>query len=269
MTTIPIPPENTVAAEMYEAAARGRGEPRNYLGMSSIGDPCPRKIWLEFRGYDPLPLDGRAAMIFDLGSRVEDAVIHWLKAAGYEIEGQQQDFSAHEGFFRGHCDGIIHGVTERAHILEIKSANDKKFQAFKTQGVAVVSPTYYAQVQCYMGYSGLERALWVVMNKNTCEIHAERCYFNKADFDALHRKALDIICSAGMPGKKEHMCQWCGQRPWCSGEGTQTRKTCGTCTWLDMGLKPRCRRHNVEIKRWGIACGEWTLCDPHCPDLPF
>ena len=264
-----IPHENAIAAEMYEAACRERGEARDYLGMSGIGDPCARKLWLSFRGYDPLPLDGRAAMIFDLGSRVEEAVLHWLEAAGYRIEGQQQDFSAHEGFFRGHCDGIIYGVTERAHILEIKSANDKKFQAFKAKGIAAVSPTYYAQVQCYMGFSGLERALWVVMNKNTCEIYTERCHFSRDDFEALRKKALDIICALDMPAKTEGMCEWCEQRSWCNGTGMQTRKTCGTCTFLDMGLKPRCRRHDVELKRWGASCPDWMLCDPHCPDMPF
>ena len=257
--------------EMYEAACRERGEQRNYLGMSSIGDPCKRKLWLSFMGYDPLPIEGRAAMIFDLGSRVEDAVIHWLEAAGYTIEGQQQDFTAHNGFFRGHCDGIIHGVTQKPHILEIKSANAKKFKAFKEQGIASVSPVYYAQVQCYMGYSGLERAVWVVMCKDNCELYTERVHFNQAHFDALHQRALEILTAREMPEKTEGMCQWCEQRAWCGGRSVQTRQTCGTCIYCWAGLEPRCSHldHQVPIKRWGTGCPDWQLCDPHCPDLPF
>ena len=57
-------------------------------------------------------------------------------------------------------------------------------------------------------------------------------------------------------------------RAWCEDRGVQTRKTCGTCTWLDMGLKPHCRKHDVTIKHWGISCSDWMLCDPHRPDMP-
>ena len=262
----PIPQENKIANEMYEAASRARGESRNYLGMSQIGDPCKRKIWFGFRGYTSLPLDGRAAMIFDIGNRVEDAVIHWLKEAGYQIDSQQLDFSAHNGFFKGHCDGIIHGVTSRPHILEIKSANEKKFKAFKENGIAKVSPTYYGQVQCYMGYSGLERALWVVMNKNTCEIYTERCYFNREDFNALHQKAAEIIKSSIMPQKTESsLCEWCDFRLWCQEplSAMQTAKTCGTCHHCLGGIPPTCSVGDRELKRWGMSCNDWQFWNPH------
>lgn len=270
----PVPPENHVALDMYEAATRSRGTPRNYLGMSQIGEPCARKLWLSFRGYSELPLEGRAAMIFDLGSRVEDAVIHWIRTAGYKVEGQQADFSAHNGLFRGHCDGIIHGVTHRPHILEIKSANAKKFKAFRENGVKAVSPTYYAQVQCYMGYSGLERALWVVMNKDTCELYTERCYFNKEDFDQMDFLAWNIICANDIPNPTDNYCGWCGWRFWCKQPelAVQNRKTCGTCRHLRAGTpQPICQHGGIErtIKTWGIACEDWELQNPLLDTVPF
>ncbi len=267
----PIPAQSIIVQEMYEAAAKSREEPRNYLGMSGIGEICPRKIWYGFRGYSPVPTEGRAAMIFDMGNRVEEAVVSWLRKAGYHIEGQQTDFSAHNGFFRGHCDGMIDGVTSRRHILEIKSANDRKFKAFRDNGIRAVSETYYAQVQCYMGYAGLERAVWVVMNKNTCELYAERAYFNKQDFEALHRKALDIISAQEVPAPVENpFCSWCDFRLWCKSplEAMQIRKTCGTCAWLDMSLEPKCRHpeHAFPLKKWGISCEHWQLKNG---DIPF
>lgn len=236
--------------------------------MSGIGNPCSRAIWYAFRGYSPLPLDGRAAMIFDMGNRVEDAVIHWVTEAGYDITDRQLAFSAHNGFFRGHCDGVIHGITERPHILEIKSANAKKFKAFKDNGIAAVSPEYAAQVQCYMGYGGFERALWIVMCKDNCEIYTERAYFVREEFERLDKKALGIITAQDAPDPEPHMCEWCGFRMWCKSpdEAIQSKSTCGTCVSLKMGLEPECVRHKVKIKTWGISCQDWY---PAYTDVPF
>jgi hypothetical protein len=99
--------------------------------MSAIGDNCARKLWLSFRGYTPLPLDGRVLMLFRFGDRVEEEIIYHLRLAGYSVEGQQESFADHDGWFKGHADGIIHGVTRQQHILEIKSCNANKFKAFQ------------------------------------------------------------------------------------------------------------------------------------------
>ena len=68
-------------------------------------------------------------MIFRLGDHIEEDIVGWLKAAGYQVEGQQDAFSDHDGWFSGHCGGIIHGITQQPHILEIKSAKDKEFKS--------------------------------------------------------------------------------------------------------------------------------------------
>ena len=160
--------QDRIVADMYEAAERShRAETRNYLGMSGIGDRCARKLWYQFRGYSPRLLEGRSIMIFDLGNRVEAAVVTWLRRAGYRVEGQQDAFEAHNGLFRGHCDGRLYGVTSRPHILEIKSANDNKFKAFKAGGVRAVAPVYSCQVQCYMGYAGLEISILLILKNMT------------------------------------------------------------------------------------------------------
>lgn len=268
-------PHQYVVNEMYEAACRDRDTPRNYLGMSSIGDACDHKLWYAFRGYTPRPFEGRTLMIFDLGNRVEDAVVHWLTVAGYRIEGQQEAFSAHNDLFRGHCDGIIHGVTSRPHILEIKSANDTKFKAFRDCGVQDVSPTYYCQVQCYMGYAGLERALFVIMNKNNCELYTERVYFSREAFEALHLRAHAILTSEFPPERpfdpENQNCKWCDFFAHCHEPALalQTRKTCGTClSFRPNGLDFCCIHieHPVPIKTWGNVCDEWQKG----PDqLPF
>jgi len=263
-----IPHGDKVAAEMYEAATRERErQKRKYLGMSGIGKPCARELWFDFRGFPQVPIEGRILMLFRLGDRIEDEVVHFLKQAGYEVEGQQEAFYDHGGMFRGHSDGTIGGVTQKKHILEVKSANDNKFKAIKKAGVRKVYPVYYSQVQCYMGYAGLDRALWVVQNKNTSEIYTERAYFIRSDFDALRNRAYQIITSNDPPerqfNEESQTCQWCNQRLTCWHMETTplADQTCGNCWYFSFkGLTKICRHpdHPVELFQWGIKCPEWT-----------
>lgn len=275
-----MPNQDKIKHEMYEAAAKTRNGTRGYLGMSEIGKPCDRQLWLSFRGYSHLPLDGRMIMLFDLGDQIEQRTIHWLTLAGYKIEGQQEGFTAHFGLFRGHCDGVIHGVTQKPHILEIKSASDKRFKSFKSFGVQVVEPTYYCQAQCYMGYANIDRTLFVIINKNTSEIYTERLYFYQDAFDALHRRAYDIITSNNVPpmafDEDSIECKWCDYKMHCRypKEAMQTQKTCGTCLHLDMNEKtPFCVYYGVTIAQWGVACEDWMFRSVHVheqtDEVPF
>lgn len=251
-----------IALEMYAAAERGRNKSRGYLGMSEIGQACDRRLWLSFRGYPGNDPDGRLIMLFELGDMIETQVVRLLNAAGFKVEGQQDGYKSHGGFFRGHSDGTIHGITKQPHILEIKSANDKRFAAFKKFGVRETYPTYYCQVQCYMGYSGLERSLFVIMNKNTSDIYTERVYFNQEDFEALDARAKYIITSNDIPDKASD-CMWCPYTSICNdpSKALFTRMTCGSCDHLRWdGLTPKCLSplHPHDIQEWGSSCTDWS-----------
>jgi len=266
-----------IAAEIYESATRRTNERRRYLGMSAIGGPCDRALWYGFRGYTPAPIDGRALLIFELGDCIEDILIRRLRDAGYRIDGEQLAFEAHEGFFRGHCDGVIHGITKRPHILECKSANRRRFETFRDFGVRAVSPTYYCQVQCYMGYGRLERALVVIYCKDTSEIYTERVYFVKPDFEKLHERAYRIITANAPPPRafddeSTMECRWCNYRLhcWMPEEAIimADDKVCGTC-WYQIwqGLKPCCTHpdHPYVLRQWGVGCDDWSRFDAKDP----
>jgi YqaJ viral recombinase family. len=259
---LPTAPQDKLAVELYEAISRQRRKSRNYLGMSQIGEACELKLWFGFRGFPSVPVDGRVLMIFRFGDLIESDIIQYLHEAGYLVEGRQDGFAAHDGFFRGHCDGIIHGITRQPHILEIKSANDKKFKAFKDFGVLKTYPAYYAQVQCYMGYGEFERALVIVQNKNDSHIYTERIDFNRDDFNTLHQKAYKIISSDYKFMKKSEVyCNYCEFNMLCKGyDVIMENRVCGNCTYFDFkGLEPWCLHecHNTKIKTWGIGCPNW------------
>ena len=255
---------------MFEAASRAEknGPRRSYIGMSGIGGKCERAQWYAFRGYTPSALEGRVEMIFDLGRRVEDAVIEWIRLAGYHVEGQQAEYTACGGWFKGHCDGIIHGVSSNPHILEVKSASASRFKAFQLSGVRAVSESYFQQVQCYMHYAGLKRAVFVIMSKDNCDIYTERVHYARSEAEAMERKAWKII-RADSPDAldaKEEDCRLCGFRQHCKarpGEPyVQTDKSCGSCIWChaaEDGFLCGSPKHRVALKHIERKCPEWSF----------
>lgn len=270
-----IPQQYPIVNEMYEAAAKESNGGRHYLGMSEIGKSCSRALWLSFRGYTPSAIEGKAKMIFSLGNCVEDEVIKWLDLAGYKVTDRQREFLEVNGYFRGHWDGCIEGISSKPHVLEIKSANDSRFKSYQNLGVKAVSPEYYAQVQCYMGYSGLKRALFVIMNKNNCDLYTERVYYSKEDFVALEEKAKDIIGRVFPPEplpEDRPVCEYCRFKFICrQAEGyVQKQRTCGTCIeCIPKQMSMLCTRYQQTIKKWGMACPEWKFALPDADRVPF
>ncbi len=234
-----------IALEVYEACARrAMAEPhRGYLGMSSIGKPCERSLWLQCHGADRDPIDGQLARRFDCGHATETRVLADLRAAGYTITGEQGEFSDFDGRFRGHCDGIIHGLSKShpERLLEIKSANDASFKNFQRHGLKS-KPVYEAQMQCYMGYGGHERGLFVVENKNNQELYTERVCFDRAAFEALKAKAKRILDAPEPPKKTsdESECRYgcsynlaCANPPQVQAPEPPAPKTgCAGCFWF-------------------------------------
>jgi hypothetical protein len=283
MSKLPAATVDKIAIEIYEAAAReyiqtnaarrnSGGRHKKYLGMSQVGDPCERKLWYDFRKFTRKPFEGRMALLFNEGDIYEEKLVKYLTLAGYGIErtGKDQlEFSDFDELFKGHSDGLIHGVTRRTHVLELKTANKNKFASFQRFGIQKTYPVYYSQAQCYMGYSGFERALFVVYCKDNSNIYTERIHFIRQDFEALRQRALRII-SANEPLSRAFDssavmdCQWCDYRLHCwSAEGMimTDDRTCGSCwySWWQ-GLRSCCLHpdHPYFIQTWGMACPDWS-----------
>jgi hypothetical protein len=220
---------NRVMMRLDESCAAGYdGEPpRRYLGMSSVGRDCLRRTWLAYNGHEPSGQTDKSKMyrVFRMGHIIEGFVKDLLRGAGFEITGEQTEFEDFGGRFRGHCDGIVKGVTLRDHILEVKSASALNFDNMKRRGVARTKPEYAGQMQLYMGYAGLERGLFAVMNKNTQELYTERARFDRAAFEALRERARMILESVEAPPMTTGGCYFCEF----SGAACRSADRCGSC----------------------------------------
>jgi len=192
----------TVINLAYEAYDK----PRKRLGLSEIGHPCKRYLWYRYHGRELPPVPGQVLRLFNLGNIIEDAVKDDFRLAGYTIRNEQKAlYFVHNGVtLYGHIDGVIEGLieSEKAHILEIKTANEKSFADLKKKGnYEVWNPKYKAQVHAYMLGCGLTRALAVVYNKNTSELYTERIRLEKEYVVNLLADVFSAIAQGEPPEK--------------------------------------------------------------------
>lgn len=284
MVELNINKDTDIALEIYEAAVRNRRESRRYLGMSEIGKPCTKAVWFSWRRFTPAPWDGRILILFEFGDLAEQLLTKSLRLAGYELQhaypDRQLSFEDHGGFFAGHCDGLVRLRTlEKSPwaILECKSMNMKKFDDFKRHDLEVSNPTYYAQVQAYMGYCGLEHAMLIAFNKNDSAIHHKVIRFRPDVFQTIKDKAATVLNSHNSDGSiavplrgfddpQCLECRYCGYRfhCWDDGDAIQTTASCRSCEYFQLlapEFKPRCLHasHEVELTNVNLSCPDYQF----------
>ncbi len=209
-------------------------EKRSYLGASSIGDECIRKVQLQYMQKNQ-KISAKQIRTFDIGHCLEDLVIEWLRIAGFDLKtrnekGEQFGFSAADGKFEGHVDGLIYGFPEQfpdkptgVSLLEIKTMNHKSWNDTQKRGVLVSKPIYYSQVQLYMAYMELDRCLFVALDKDTSDLYFEIIPFDPGMAQKYSDRAVQIIkatennellpCVSG--DSSFFLCKMCGFRDHC------------------------------------------------------
>lgn len=270
---VALPPHGQCAAtaQAIDAAweaIEAKNERRGYIGASSLGKPCERAIWYEFRWAHPQErFDGRMLRLFNTGHEAEDRVIKWLRMAGVEVSDfdpstsmQQWGFTDLDGHFCGHADGILTGVLEAPktrHLFECKSHNLKSFDQLAKCGVAVSKPEHVDQMQIYMGYLGVSRGFYFAWCKNDDRIYTERIKFDVAHFSTLKAKAERVKRSDVIPlrisdNPDYYLCKSfnCPAYAICHGDKLPDR-TCRTCihSTPSSGGEWRCEQHNSTLSR--------------------
>ena len=228
---------------IYKHYEQENRQTRSHLGASELGSECERKLWLNFRWHYDADFSGRMLRLFETGSLAEQRFIDNLYSIGVtvkaldEVTGSQHRVSALSGHFGGSLDAVAYNIDpedpSRLYILEFKTHNDKSFTSLQKQGVAESHYQHYAQLQIYMGLSGIEQSVCHAENKNTDELYEEIVYLNKDVFDTLMAKARRVIQSQTPPAKINDnpayfKCKMCPAFDVCHG-GKQPNKNCRTC----------------------------------------
>lgn len=264
MAAIPDTGNTTAAAVLRQIEEAQDSGHRPHLGASLIGHSCERHLWLTFRWALAHRWDGRMLRLFRIGQRAELRFVEELRAAGIEVHdvdasGRQWRVSSEKcgHHFGGSMDGAARGLPEAPkawHVVEFKTHNDKSFRELLAKGVQAAKPQHWAQMQVYMGLTGMDRALYYAENKNDAALYTERVHFDKASFDALEERALRVITAPEPPARigsaDWYECKFCHHAAICHGT-TAPEANCRTCAHSTPQLN--------GSARW--------ICEHHCCDI--
>lgn len=189
--------------------AKGRNETRReYLGGSSVGQPCARRLQYDYlnapkdEGSD---FSARTRRIFQRGHEVEEWLIGWMNDAGFVVksrgkDGKQFGFEDCDGRFKGHFDGVVVSGPdgfEYPALFEAKCLGEKGWKQLVRHGVAKAYPVYAAQVATYQAYGQLAQnpAFFVAVNANDMDIHLELVPFNQELAQHSIDKAAKVLAA--------------------------------------------------------------------------
>jgi hypothetical protein len=166
-------PLNQQINALIEAAEPPTPNDRAYLGASSIGAECLRRVQFDWLCDPEFP--ARTRDIFERGHFFEAVSRRHLVAAWFKFASKVAlGFKAAGGLFRGHADGILVGGPEVSGLIypclwEHKALGAKSWRAIERDGLTGLYEVYAAQVATYQAYLNVANAaLFTVLNADDC-----------------------------------------------------------------------------------------------------
>ncbi len=223
---------------IHYAQRAAQGTRRGYLGVSSLSDPCLRKLFLSFRWVFTTQLEGRIYRLFDTGNREEERLVEDLKNLGIVVQGRQTSFAPlNFPHIKGHCDGIVE-TDDGLCSLEFKTSNARQFAILKEKGVAKAKPEHRDQLLVYMELlqtyilSGEDPHcpttatqapydMCVAVCKDTDEIYTEVVYADSERASDLLHRGQSVVDATDVPegllSPSTPPCKWCEYSGFCFG----------------------------------------------------
>lgn len=203
---------------------------RQYLGASSLGHDCLRKIQWDWRS--PVAPEPRTARIFARGHWVETYTVGLMHEAGFRMVRNSEAiaFTQLDGRFRGHGDGMIIAGPEIEGLIypclwEHKGLGSKGWTKLAKDGLAKAYPAYADQVALYQAYFDLTEnpALFTACNMDTMELIHLLIPFDAARAQAASDRAV-VVVKADEAGETlprvaadpdDFRCRFCSHRERC------------------------------------------------------
>lgn len=239
MVQIPERGDPTLAAidRILEETTNNQAK-RTYIGASSIGDECARKLWLRYHTDAREIFTADTIRKFNEGHRTEDVMAaHLRMVPGIQLwthkeDGKQYGFV--DGHIAGHYDGVILGLLQSPstpHIWEHKATNEKSYNEFKKLAIddektalQKWNATYYAQAVINMYKEGLDRHYLTVSTPGMRDYWSCRTEANPVFAQALLEKGKRIAAMKEPPerigGPDWYKCKWCAFYGICHGNET-------------------------------------------------
>lgn len=190
--------------DLLKTRLKTRGPREGTLRMSSIGQPCERKLYYEVNSpQDAEELRPEVYMKFLFGDLTELLLFFLVEASGHKLEGTQdtQDIVG----IKGHRDAVIDGVT-----VDAKSASTYSFKKFQNGDLEKDDPFgYVIQLQSYM-HSGQndpivtdkDRGAFLVVDKTLGHLCLDFHKYRKLPMEAIYERKKDLVKQSEPPARK-------------------------------------------------------------------
>jgi len=248
--------------------------PRGHLGASQIGHPCMRYLVYKFHWAYKESHSPQLIRIFAMGNAVEQIIIDAIKSANIHVKSTQLQIDrgeyGHEG---GSIDGIVTNVPEHPGedlLFEGKSMNQNNFSKVVKYGVKEAKPMHYSQMQKYLGKLKLLHSMYVVLNKNTCELYIEFVKYDHTHYLLMEMKGKEIIEATRINefmklSKNEswYECKGCDAREVCH-KNAKIPSNCRTCKNVEKHSEGEwvCSINNYKVlslTEQKKGCDQWDL----------
>lgn len=177
---------------------------RAIIRISQAGG-CPRRIMLEARGVEGLPISPGTQRAFDEGNLHESSILEWaaanLPGGPYSIFCTQGEVTVPKTPIVGHIDAELwpRVQSQSVALAEAKCLAARSFQELRANGCRESHPQYYTQVQLYRhAYAPLQaplRSFLVARNKQTPPTRQWDHHFEEIVYDPEFCKAeVDRLC---------------------------------------------------------------------------
>lgn len=281
----------------YEAA---ENRPGNRIGVSWLGTPCARQLWYKFRWAAQEKFDGRMRRLFLRGHEEELKVYIDLLCAGLTVMPgpgfrlhlhpqertrnnatlalqsfvaaglPQFPMTTPEGHIGGYADGACFGVLEAPetwHMLEIKTHSSNSFGKIRAQGIQQAKPQHWVQCHVGMRLLGLDRCLYIAVNKDNDDMIYTRIRLERDLADAAIARGNEIAFAEEAPPRiaedpDSEDCQYCPFNNMCfSVSEAVPEVSCRSCVWAQAinGGGWHCSRHHKELS----VQAQKDACDRH------
>jgi hypothetical protein len=290
--TMPDPTLDAIWAALGERAA-GQGRTEG-VGIPAhlLGSDCDLALYNTLHWVSaPEVRDGKSAARADQISLDKGFIIDALHSAGVAVDIASDDrgtpwaFELMDGVVRGRSDGIATGLLEAPvarHALMAKSLTAADFRGVKKKGLLAHKPDHWADLHAAMHGIGLERGVYVAVNREDRSLLLERI---KPDHHAIAKstaRVAGIVAASGPPpgltagmtaaqmegAAKRPPCLFCPHRGACF-EALMPRTHCRTCVHFEFTARGHghCTHLGIALTPLEQRAGATCPTHLHLPGL--
>lgn len=211
--------------------------PRDYLGASCVGHPCDLYLYKSIHTPGMQEYQDNIKLTFQIGHSLEAMLKRLIKDSlsdKYELQELDELVCQDVPILKGHVDGVIvrkldydkfgivKNTPDEKWLLEIKTAKNSSFSKLEKSGYRQWSEQYWAQLHTYLGMSKIDKAIVLVINKDTSALYQEDILLDPLVYKQAKQRVAKIVDAHVPPERLSsnpgyYICKMCSFHKVCHG----------------------------------------------------